>query len=179
MEIKKVKVHTCNSKVEGFIEKCRCRKFVSEEEAAELIDNGAAANIIISFQKIVLQESCPMCAGLENFKKQCQLCKNSGVIAKPFLLYEYGEDIYMRPFLKTPRTATIEAEHIHYAYIKGDRDAVRRIEIYNGLTQSAFAELGAQLSDTRTKKVLLEGTPEPEDDPRKHTGRTYDYGRSI
>ena len=180
MEIKKVRVHTCNQKSEGFIEgKCRCRKFVSHEKASELIDNGTAASIIVSFKRIEVKRVCPICNGLDNFKRRCHLCSSTGLVSEPEILYTYGEDIYMRPFLETPRTATIEEEHIEYAYIKGDRDAIKRIDLYNGLNKVALAQLGAAIIDKRTGEVLFEGTPEPKDDPKKGEGRTHDYGRSI
>lgn len=180
MDIKKVRVHTCNPKIEGYIvEKCRCRKFVSLQKASALIDDGAAQNVITSFRMIEVKGICPVCGGIENFKKRCQFCKNTGVVSKKKVHIDIGEDIYMRPFLKTPRTATIEEEHIEYAYIKNDHDAQRRIEQYHGMNQAALAELGAALIDTKTGEVLIEGTPEPDNSPKKWQGRDSDWGRPI
>lgn len=181
MELKKIRVHTCsNQRVIGYIEqKCRCRKYVTLEKAAELIDSGYAANVVKSFKVVEIKEPCSVCEGLEALKKSCSFCKKTGEVTASKTFFEYGEDVYMRPFLKTPRTATIEEEHIEYAFVKRDRDAIRRIDLYHVLNQEALALLGARIINSRTKEVLFEGTPEPEDDPKKHTGRTYDYGRSI
>jgi hypothetical protein len=184
MEIKKVRVHTCNQKIEGYIaDRCRCRRFVTREKAEEMMDDGYAAKVITSIRTVEIKEPCPICAGLENLKKSCNLCKKTGEALRKKCHAEYGEDIYMRPFLKTPRTATIEEEHIEYAYVKGDRDAIRRIDLYNGLNQAALAQLGAAIiRKTPTGKVIeiiFEGIPEPEDDPKTNTGRKYDWGRSI
>jgi hypothetical protein len=84
----------------------------------------------------------------------------------------------MRPFLRTPRTATIEANHLDYAYILQNKDAAKRIELYHESDQLSLVKLGAQLRDTKGE-ILFEGTPEPEDDPKKGQGRKYDYGRTI
>lgn len=184
MEIKKIKVHTCNQEIEGYIkDKCRCRKFVDLEKASQLIDDGYAKNVIESFKKIEVKEICSLCGASENYKKTCKFCNSTGEIVKTALLAVYGQNIYMRPFLKTPRTATIEAEHIDYAYVKGDRDAIKRIDLYQELTSMSLVELGAALvRKARTGEILetvIEGIPEPEDDAAKATGRRYDYGRSI
>jgi hypothetical protein len=181
MQIKTVRVHSCNPTNEGVIEneKCRCRKFVRLDEAQALLDDGIARHIITSYKTVDTQENCPVCAGIENLKKSCSVCKGSGFITKPEILYTYGEDIFVRPFLRTPRTATCEAEHIEYAYIKGDKDAIKRIELYNILTQESLAELGATLINNQTGEVVVQGTIEPEDDFKKATGRRWDYGRSI
>lgn len=180
MEIKKVRLHTCNQKIEGYIvDKCRCRKFVALEKAAELIDDGFANHVIISLKIIQVKEVCRICGGENKFKKRCGECFGSGEVLRSKIHTEIGEDIYRRPFLKTPRTATIEEEHIEYAYIKEDHDAQKRIELYHGLNQGSLAELGAALIDSKTRKVFLSGSPEPEDDAKKWRGRTYDWGRSI
>jgi len=178
-----VRVHTCNQRSEGYIErKCRCRKFVSHEKATELMDDGYAKHIITLRKWIEVQIACPMCNGQDQFKRSCGMCGKSGVALVPKLYEEYGEDIYMRPFLKTPRTATIEEEHIEYAYVKGDKDALKRIELYNELTLEALINLGAALirrtQPGKNSRTILSGRPEPEDDPKTGTGCRYDYGRS-
>lgn len=180
MEIKKVRVHTCNQRIEGYIvDRCSCRKFVTQEKAEQLKDDGVAANVITSYKTIDVEDNCPICDGADNFKKSCRVCGKTGKVLKKKNIFEYGEDIYMRPFLRTPRTATIEEEHVEYAYIKGDKDAGRRIELYHQLDQLSLVKLGAQLKDIKNGEILFEGTPEPEDNPKTATGRTYDYGRTI
>jgi len=186
MENTKVRLHTCdqvkedNLKPEGLLaEKCRCRKLVTLKKAAELIEDGVARNIIISYQVVEVEDVCSVCGGQDGFKKRCRVCNNTGKVLKDKPVIETGEDIYMRPFLKTPRTATVEAKHFEYAYVKNDRDARKRIDLYHVLDQLALAKLGASLADAKTGEVLFEGTPEPLDDAKKGQGRTYDYGRSI
>jgi glutaredoxin len=184
MEIKKIRVHTCNQEIEGYIQKkCRCRKFVTLEKATELMNDGYANNIIESFKTVDIKTICSMCAGMDAYKKSCTFCGKTGETLKKFAQAVYGENIYMRPFLKTPRTATIEEEHVEYAYVKRDKDAIKRIELYQDLNRQALVELGAGIvRKTVTGKVLevvIEGHPEPEDDASKWQGRTYDQGRSI
>lgn len=180
MEIKKVRVHTCNQTFEGRItDRCRCRKFVTLEKAEQLKNDGVAANVITSYKTIEVEEQCPICDGAANLKKSCRLCGKTGRVLRKKGHFEYGEDIYMRSVLRTPRTATIESKHTIYAYVQEDRDAVKRIELYNDLSQLVLAQLGAALIDGRTGEIVVEGTPEPKDDAKKGQGRTYDYGRSI
>ena len=180
MEIKKVRVHTCNQKLEGYIvDRCRCRKFVTLEKAEQLKDDGVAANVITSYKTVEVEEKCPICEGADNLKKSCRMCGKTGKVFRKKSIFEYGEDIYIRPFLKTPRTATIEEEHVDYAYILGDKDAIKRIDLYHQLDQQSLAKLGAELRDAKTEEILFEGTPEPADDPRTATGRKYDWGRTI
>jgi hypothetical protein len=180
METRDIRVHTCNSRIEGYIEeKCSCRKFVTQEKAEQLEEDGSAAKIIISYRTIQVDVVCPICEGANRFMKSCHLCGKSGTILQDKVLFEYGEEIYMRPFLKTPRTATIEEEHIEYAYVKGDKDAIRRIELYHEMEQFNLGRQGAELHNASTNEVLFEGRPEPENDPKKGQGRDYDYGRSI
>jgi hypothetical protein len=177
--IKKVKVHTCNQKIEGYVvDKCKCRRYVTNEKAEELIGDGFAAYVIKSLSTITVEEACPICAGTD-IKKSCRLCGKSGKVEREKVHLELGEDIYMRPFLKTPRTATIEEEHIEYAMVKGDKDALKRIELYNDLNQISLAKLGAELRNPKTGEIVVEGTPEPEDDPEEWRGRNFDWGKSI
>jgi hypothetical protein len=180
MEIKKVRVHTCNQKLDGYIQaKCRCRKFVTLAKAEQLKEDGFAANVITSYKTIEVEDKCPICDGLDNLKKSCKVCNSTGIVLKQKTHFEYGSDVYMTSVMKTPRTATIEEEHIEYAYIKIDKDAIRRIELYRHLDLLSLAGLGAELRDPKTGDILIEGTPEPENDPKTATGRLYDYGRSI
>src|ERR1700684_1225904 len=130
--VKKIRVHTCaNQKIEGYIaERCRCRKFISTAKAEELKSTGFAANVIVSFKTIKVEEVCPICINDSNLKKSCKLCGKTGQLIKEKHVFEYGEDVYMTPFQKTPRTATIESKHTIYAYVQEDRDAAKRIELY-------------------------------------------------
>lgn len=186
MERKKVRVHTCEQakeqglKIEGYIDgKCRCRKFVTLEKAAQLVEDGVANPVVLSWRTEDVDRICPVCDGQDKFKKRCRVCNETGKVTEPKVFLETGEDIYIRPFLKTPRTATIEAKHIEYAYVKADKDAKKRIDIYHTSDQMNFAKLGASLVDAKTKEVLFEGTPEPKDDLKTGTGRKHDWGRTV
>jgi hypothetical protein len=177
--IKTVRVHTCNQQYEGYLtDRCSCRKFVTQQEADQLKDDGDAANIILSRKTIDVQAQCPICEGNARMKRSCRVCNSTGQATIKKEINEYGEDIYMRPILKTPRTATIEANHLEYAYVKGDKDAAKRIELYHELDQLALVKMGAQLRSSNGE-ILFEGTPEPEDNPKKGEGRNCDYGRTI
>lgn len=179
MEIKKVKVHTCNQRIQGDLsDKCRCRRFVTQHTASRLVDEGIAAYVVKSYKTIKEELKCPVCENIEDLKKSCSLCGKTGTVFDKKTIFEYGEDIYMRPFLRTPRTATIEKNHVEYAFIKLDKNARRRIELYHQLDQLSMAKLGAELRDSNGE-ILIEGTPEPKDDPKTATGRRYDYGRTI
>jgi hypothetical protein len=56
-------------------------------------------------------------------------------------------------------------------------EAQERINIYGDSIQLGFATYGASLR--RGTEILFEGKKEPEDDLKTHTGRRYDYGRSV
>jgi hypothetical protein len=180
METRKFRVHTCIQTNEGQItSKCRCRKYVTREEADKLKDDGVAANIITGVNIVEIKERCPICDASPSLQKSCKMCDKTGEVLGKTIQCEYGDDIYMRPVLRTPRTATVEKNHIEYAYVKGDRDAAKRIELYHHLDQLSLAKLGAQLRDPQTNEILFEGTSEPSDNSEKEQGRHYDYGRPI
>lgn len=177
--IKTVRVHTCDQRIEGYMEqRCSCRKYVSQDKADQLKQDGDAANVIVSRKTIDIEIVCPICEANERLMKSCRVCNKTGIATTKKDIDEHGEDIYMRPVLKTPRTATIEAKHLEYAYVKGDKDAKKRIELYHELDQLSLVKMGAQLRDSQGE-ILFEGTPEPEDNPKKGEGRNCDYGRSI
>ena len=188
MENTQVRLHTCDQvngdglRIEGLVDKkCRCRKFVSIAEATRLILDGAALSIVLSADPIEEKKTCRICEGIENLVKSCDNCKRTGFVTETRLDIRRGEDIYMRPVKRTPRTATVEAKHIGYAYndAKRGKRASDRIEEYNYLDEMMLVELGAQLRDQQTGEIIIKGTPEPEDDLKKGTGRRYDYGRKI
>ena len=188
MDNTQVRLHTCDQvngdglRIEGLVDqKCRCRKFVSLAEAAQLILDGAALAIITSAYPIEEKKVCRICEGLENLVKSCDNCKKTGFVVETRLDIRRGEDIYMRPVKRTPRTATVEAKHIGYAYNDARRGsrASDRIEESNYLDEMMLVELGAQLRDQLTGEIIIKGTPEPEDNPKTGQGRRFDYGRTI
>jgi hypothetical protein len=188
-----VRVHTCKQidgeglRMEGLVtEKCRCRKFVSLAQAAEYILDGVALSVVLSVEPIEEKKICRICENDDRLKKSCDNCGKAGYVSETRLDVRRGEDIYMRPVKKTPRTATIEAKHIGYAFDTvspgsedGPNRAKKRIDNYHVLDRIMLVELGAELVDKATGEVLIEGTPEPPDDPKTATGRKYDWGRAI
>lgn len=188
MENTHVRLHTCDQvngdglRIEGLVDgRCLCRKFVSLAEAAQLIIDGAALSIITSADPIEEKKQCHICEGLENLVKTCDNCKKTGFVIEVRLDIRRGEDIYMRPVKRTPRTATIESKHIGYAYNDSKRGskASDRIEEYNYLDTIMLVDLGAELRDQITGEIVKPGNPEPEDNPKLGTGRKHDYGRTI
>lgn len=178
--IKKVRVHTCPETRDGrFAGDCTCRKYVTVEKAEQLKENGLASHIISSHKQIEVEGECGICGADQQLKKSCRVCNKTGIAFNKKDHFEYSEDLYMRPILRTPRTATIEKNHIEYAYIKLDKDAAKRIELYHQSDKLALAKLGAEIRDSRTQNILIDGTPEPEDNPKTGTGRRFDYGRPI
>jgi hypothetical protein len=176
--IKTIRVHTCDQRIDGYLEKrCTCRKYETQDKAQQLVDDGDADFIKISYKVVKVEVKCPICDG-SGLKKFCNVCLGTGLVSEDRDIFEYGEDIFMTSAKKTPRHPTIEAKHIGYAYVKGDKDAAKRIELYHELDQLELVKLGAQLRDS-DGEILFEGTPEPEDNPKKGEGRTYDYGRTI
>lgn len=182
-----VRWHHCQSQemvAQGLEEppakKCTCRKFIPFKEADKLVKEGSARWVVKARERGHQQEPCPLCGGNKEIKN-CARCGGSGevsaaVVWDTFSEYEIvsvsqasvdkAEKKY-RPSLalKTPRVATIEAEHIERAYVEGIQAAADRIEEYG--------DLGRQfLSD------LIVGF-EPEDDAKKGTGRKWDWGRSL
>ena len=57
--------------------------------------------------------------------------------------------------------ALCAALYIERAYVMDNPEAQARIEEYGQLIQWTLQELGAEMRDTKTKEVILEGKPEP------------------
>jgi hypothetical protein len=83
-----------------------------------------------------------------------------------------GREIYSPVNAKqTPRSATIEEEHIIRAYVYENLEDQERIEIY-GLS----SVLNKVISP---KKDFIPLRFEPEDNAAEGTGRNYDWGRAV
>ncbi len=188
-----VRVHTCKQidgeglRMEGLItEKCLCRKFVSLAVAADYILDGSALGVVLSVEPVEQKNRCRICENDDRLKKTCDNCGKTGYTTEIRLDVKRGEDIYMRPVKRTPRTATIEAKHIGYAFdtasLRGKRNsnrAKKRIDNYHVLDRMMLVELGAELIDMKTGEVLIKGTSEPPDDAKTASGRKHDWGRAI
>src|SRR5579885_3652363 len=118
MEKDTVLVHTCFQHKKGFEkdtpaspEKCRCRKRISSEKAAEEVKK--------TIEKIVVCLNC--CLDGKSFKKSCKNCLGTGrVIVKEFTKI-FGPDIIRTisrdgkrniTTVKVKKSPTIEAKHI-------------------------------------------------------------------
>lgn len=188
--MKKIKVHTCIKQekvVYGLLEpdqagKCPCRERVTLRKATQMVKDGEADWTVKSRTRGERMEECTLCGGAGD--KTCAKCKGVGKTLEAYVEDIPADDIIRisreaiadkkRSFAlknKTPRVATIEAEHIERAYVEGNRDAQLRIEEYGMLILDARTYQGPG-------RVLMIGI-EPSNDQEKGTGRDYDYGRTI
>jgi hypothetical protein len=164
---------------------CRCRKFISIDKATYLVEIGEASWVIIRRNRGLEEVPCRLCKGDPAFKK-CASCKSTGKEIKYYEDDIFGNDIvytsrdpkdkaekkkrlWLAP--KTPRTATIESEHIERAYVYDNKDAQNRIEEYGRLIIEARAFIGPNKIPAIVDEVA--------DDLTKGQGPSYDYGRSL
>ena len=132
------KVHTCPGQIkiaEGMAEpparKCRCRKYISTEEANRMCENGEASWIIVRRTQKEVELPCHSCKG-DPEVKNCANCRGTGRETKLIRIPTSGDDIVLVSRLpedkrekkrssslamKTPRVATIEKMHILKAYV--------------------------------------------------------------
>jgi hypothetical protein len=159
--------------------KCRCRKVVPLSKATKMVKEGEASWVIKEREYTTALDICSLCGGSEDVY-HCALCAGTGTMLVESVIVMEGNDIVLvsRPpadktekkrssalAAKTPRTATIEEEHIQLAYVEGNKAAQERIEEYGDLNRAFLS-------------ILIVGF-EPEDNERTHTGRKFDFGRPI
>src|SRR5579884_706067 len=212
MEKDTVLVHTCFQHKKGFEkdtpaspEKCRCRKRISSEKAAEEVKLGLAkyTEVKKTIEKIVVCLNC--CLDGKSFKKSCKNCLGTGrVIVKEFTKI-FGPDIIRTisrdgkrniTTVKVKKSPTIEAKHILRAlglYGGGQNAARERWDEYNLLTKKCFVQLLTDYINVKEfDRIWAEWikspdeTPfplslrlEPKNDLTTMVGRKYDYGRSV
>lgn len=184
--VQTVRVHTCIQRIEGYIEKkCRCRRFIPKSEAEIMTQIGDAEYTIESLKVSERKIDCSFCGGIKPFVKSCGVCNGQGNFSFKETFVVRGADIYMTSAMKTPRTPTIEKNHILRQF-QQDRtkngfisEAKERMHVYGVLNKLVLGELGAELRDSKTGEIILDGRPEPEDNAKTGTGREYDWGRSI
>jgi hypothetical protein len=165
--------------------KCKCRKFIPYKKADQMVKAGEARWVVTARECGTREVICSLCKGEETVKN-CAQCAGSGKQTEAAVWDTYNYDIVLvsqasadlkekkyRPALamKTPRVATIEEEHIHRAYLDGNKDAAARIEEYGMLILDARAFIGKN----RIPAIGIE----PADNPKTGEGRNYDYGRTI
>ena len=179
--VDKVLAHTCFQLDAGAEpdkplspKKCRCREFISKEQAATEVALGVAQYVNIVDKVVEIEDACPTCGAIDPYRKNCTQCSGSGrtIVKRPIIVR--GEDIIRTVSLdgkrntkttQVKKSPTIEKAHIERSYVSGNKDEQQRIEYY-GQSQREFIE------------SLISGY-EPEDNPKTHTGRRYDYGRSV
>jgi hypothetical protein len=202
-----LKEHSCFQKDHPLTPvRCRCRKYITEAEAAEKIRNGTAQYVIKSYKNLTVEEVCPVCFGDEKLVRSCSFCGKTGKVNVTKPLPVYGEDIIVTvaekrgklanaTSKKTPRSPTIEKNHIlrgvglMYA---GAEAANERWDEYELLTLKERIRLlsprvPVELFDQAWNLWMVDTTlpfpfilnSEPEDDLKTGTGRRFDYGRSI
>lgn len=181
MEIKKVIAHTCFQRKKGIERdtplspsKCRCRQYVSANQAEVEVSLGLAQYVVVLDKTIELEEVCRVCAAQDNLKKTCKNCAGIGVVKISQRVQIKGQDIIRTvsedgtkniTTTQVKKSPTIEKAHIERAYVDGRRDEQLRIEEYGALTKDFISS-------------LIVGY-EPEDNRDKGTGRRFDYGRSV
>lgn len=193
---------------------CRCKKMISYEEANYKVSIGEAKWVVTSRERGTHIVLCRICARLTDDKEKahCDLCKGEGRITVPWVwdrptdkeivLTGRGGKGFKQ---KTPRVATIEEEHITYAYVDKDKEALERIKEYANMEQWLFRDKGAAIlvnitgKAAKEERVIHNGLSEPPNkriahppgtitfkDGTKNTqwwweteGRDFDYGRAI
>jgi hypothetical protein len=185
--------------------KCRCRQSISKEKAKKKVDEGEARFVVLSRKYEQVEVPCPLCHADPEFKN-CPNCNGTGRVEIDNVREQLGDDIVLvsraakdkkerkyRPALamKTPRVATIESEHCELAYsgsvetktVNGKKVRVWvNLEAKAKAAQDRIEEYGRLILDARMfvgKDRIPAIGVEPEDDPKKGTGRDCDYGRAI
>ncbi|VVB52925.1 Uncharacterised protein [uncultured archaeon] len=204
MEIRKVLEHTCfqaTGKGPFSPSKCRCRKYVSMDEARTKVALGVSQYVHVGNKRLVSEEVCEHCT--EETKKSCDVCKGTKAYERIYVLPIYGDDIIstvttsgMRNLtVKVKKSPTIESKHV----LRGIEDSPRgqaardRWDEYHLLTMKQRVRLLLQNTVTApefdavwnawildmSKPFPLEFRREPVDDRRTGEGRLYDYGRHV
>ena len=204
MVTKMVLEHTCHQAKDPLTPvRCKCRKYISMIEAAKLITQGVAQFVEKGYKDFSYEEACSQCLGDEKSKRTCDLCKNTGKVTIHKRQAIYGDDIIITvseagsntTAQKTPRSPTIEEGHIERlvgAIGNHPEAAADRILEYELLTLKERLRLLTVNNDLKTfeaawqdwlldtnQEFPLELRREPVDDAKTHTGRRYDFGRSV
>jgi len=178
MEIRKVLVHSCFERGEGFAKdtplipsKCHCKRYISVAEAEAFVKLGLAQHVLKIMEFV--DNVCDICGGEEILKKTCLGCLGAANVTVTRILNIPSEDIIFISLdgktntktVQVKKSPTIEKAHIERAYVDGNEIEQARIESYGELNKEVWAE-------------LVVGA-EPEDTPATGQGRSHDYGRSI
>jgi len=135
--------------------RCRCREFISSEEAQALVNRNAACWIVVERLNGIREEPCRLCHG-DKEVKNCAMCRGKGtelnVVEEDVKSYDIvlisskPKDVKEKKYryaiaLKTPRVPTIESKHIIRAYVDGKKEAQMRIEEYGELERRRLVDL--------------------------------------
>ena len=185
--------------------RCRCRKFISLQEATALVKVGEASWVVIRRTRGEEEVTCRLCNGDPEIKN-CAHCRGTRKEVVPYEDDVFGNDIvytsrdpkdkaekkkrmWLAP--KTPRTPTVESKHIVKAYGDGlvrVRDGKRTLCHWMTTDKAALVarerieEYGRLILEARAfigPNKIPAIVDEPADNYQKAEGRTYDYGRSI
>jgi hypothetical protein len=212
MENKKVLAHTCFQRKKGMDrdtplspKKCRCRQYITVEEAAREVALEVAQYVLAVDKIIDTDQDCAICGGVDKLKKSCQWCKGTGTVHAGTHIKINGQDIIRtvsrdgkRNILttKVKKAPTIESQHIlrGLGVIDGSQSASRdrwdeyelltlkqriRLLVRDRITSEEFDNAWrAWIADT-DKPFPLDFRQEPKDDLKTGTGRRFDYGRPV
>jgi len=202
VELQKVLEHTCfQAKGNGPLspEKCRCRKYITVEQARTKVNIGIGRYVVIGYNKVNQTEPCKNCS--PETKSSCLNCGKTGLVHKTKLEPINGQDIILTVnsdglrnlTVKVKKSPTIESKHILRGIENSDfaRQARLRWDEYELLTlkfriRSMLKNIVASIIydagwnhwlEDPTRDFPFEIRREPEDNPKTGTGRQYDYGR--
>jgi hypothetical protein len=195
--MKPSKVHTCvfqeqvamGKQEPNVAKKCRCQQVIEYKDANDRVKWGEALWVVNKRERGTEERPCNHCHGDDS--RACDKCKGTGKINVAVVWDTYNGDIVLVNHrtksnrISTPKTPTIEEEHIlRFVVFEGEDDKIakeakERIEEYGRMIQWSLQQLGAQLRDTKTNEIVIEGRPEPANNKKTGEGRDYDWGRAI
>lgn len=179
--------------------KCKCRELISYSAADKMVKSGEAAWLVLSKTLIDLKEVCPICAGEESSKKSCQNCGKTGEVQSKRYVNTCGTDIVLVSggcedkrghsvfqsvkSKQTPRTATIDEEHIFQAYVYGKKEQQERIQAYGEMILENLNSLIVpyRFDPTEGDLIFAFGPDDRSESTNWRDGvsRTSDYEESI
>ena len=204
--------HTCFQRKKGMVrdtplspKKCRCRQYVTVEEAAKEVELELAQYVLAVDKIVEADQECPICGNLDKLKKSCTWCKGTGTVHAGLHIKIPGQDIIRTVSrdgrknvltTKVKKAPTIESQHIlrGLGAIGGSQYASRdrwdeyemlvlkeriRLLVVGIVSSEQFDEAWRLWLTDIEKPFLMPFREEPKDDLKAGTGRRYDYGRPV